>query len=108
MIYRVTYSPTFLEDVRDQVAYLRVEGVSQEIIDRWFGRLFVAVDSLADLPRRHPVDELQSELVGSEIRRLVFAERYLVLYRVDEVQQVVRIDALTHGARDRRELEEKD
>jgi len=104
MRHRVEYSPAFLEDVREQVAYLRKEGVSQETLDRWFGELFDAIDGLHESPKRHPIDEIQTETIGSESRKLVFRERYLVFYRVDEADRRVSVDVLIHGARDRERI----
>jgi hypothetical protein len=98
MTHRVIYAPSFRAAVAAQVDYLRGEQVQGDIIERWFDRLFVLVEGLGELPRRHPVDERMTRELGFEVRKLVYA-RHVITYHVDDTAHEVQLLAMVHGAR---------
>lgn len=97
MIHRVVYSREFIDDVESHVRYLRREGVSAHVIERWYARLYDRVDLLGSMPLRCPVDPVQTQRAGRATRKLVYGD-YLVFYQVDDGSQTVNIITLTHGA----------
>ena len=97
MTYRVIYAPSVREDIRQHVAYLRGESVTAATIEQWYVKLFELIDSLDEWPDRFPVDEVQSEAVGEEIRKLNVGD-YLVFYQVDHERKEVNVFAFMHGA----------
>ena len=100
MSYRVEFAGEFRDNVREQVAYMRRRGMSEQRIESWFGKLFDELDALRESPRRHPVDEVQSQAIGSPSHKKVY-DGYLAFYRVDDERRIVRVDRFVHGARDR-------
>lgn len=100
MKFRVEYSRSFLEDIRNQVGYLREQHVPEETIDRWFGKLLNRIDALEQSPKRHPVDEIQSGAINAPSRKMVHGD-YLVFYTVADAEGRVEVDRFVHGARDR-------
>jgi plasmid stabilization system protein ParE len=98
MNYRVIYSSSVRDNVRDHVRYLVEQHVSAETIERWCQGLFGLVDSLYDMPRRFAVDTAESKRQGFEVRKVHYG-RYLVRYRVDENRRRVEVLSFIHGAR---------
>jgi len=99
MRYVVVYSSRSESELTQQIRYLRACGTPDEVLDAWLGRLFDAVESLADWPERGPVDSIWSDATGEVIRRLAF-EEYVAFYRVDHGAQAVELLTIQHGARD--------
>ncbi len=97
MIYRVVYTREFLHDIDQHVDYLLSEGAGVDTVAAWYTKLFARLDSLDELPHRYPVDERQSELNGSETRKLNYQD-YLVFYFVDEERLCVFLLKFRHGA----------
>jgi plasmid stabilization system protein ParE len=75
--------------------------------DRWYAGLARALESLAQLPRRHPVAP-ESDMLGGELHQMIYGRgrsAYRILYRVFEPEGdepgVVRILHVRHAARQR-------
>lgn len=100
MNYRVIYTPSFRQDIADQVDYFRQQHVADDVIESWFDRLFALVDDLAQWPRRYPVDEGMTKELGFEVRKLLHA-RHVITYYVDDSARQVVLLAMVHGARRR-------
>jgi len=100
MSYRVIYAPSFIDDVRAHIAYLREQHVSDEMIEHWHTRLFERIDSLNEWPRSCPVDPIQTQTTGVETRKQNIGD-YLVFYHVDDAEKHVNVTAFVHGARRR-------
>lgn len=98
MTYRVFYGPAFRDDVRRHVAYLKNEGASDAVVERWFAQLFDLIDSLDQWPRRYPIDPDYDDGSGRETHKANFGD-YLVFYEVDEPSKRVNVLAFMHGAR---------
>ncbi len=79
MIYRVEITPTALADA--EAFYLWLLQSSSINAAVWFNGLFEAINTLASMPERCPVAP-ETEIVGQEIRFLLYAKRYRILYRV--------------------------
>ena len=65
-------------------------------MDRWYGRLFEAMDRLSEWPDRFPIDSFLTRELGRETRKMNF-DRYLVSYQVDHARREVRLAACVHG-----------
>ena len=100
MNYRVIYASSFRDDLGQQVEYLLSQGVSVATINHWFAELYEVSDSLEDLPRRFPVDPVQTGELGQETRKAVVGD-YLVFYQVNEDHKQVDVVAFRHGAKHR-------
>ena len=100
MTYRVIYAESFLEHVETHVDYLLGERVAIDVIEGWYSRLLDRLDRLDELPKRLPVDEVQTRLTGCETRKVKFGD-YLVFYQVDDERKHVNVVGFMHGARRR-------
>lgn len=98
MTYRIIYAPSFLADVRNQIAYMVDEAVPLVTIEQWFNGLYQRLDNLDDMPKRYPVDPVQTSMAGRETRKMTFGD-YLVFYQIDDVSKRVDLVAFVHGAR---------
>ena len=98
MNFRVIYTSTFRQDISEHVDYLRDQHVPDDIIERWYDRLFSRIDDLGNWPKSCPVDEQMTEVIGREVRKLVYA-RHVVTYHVDEQGRSVQVLTMVHGAR---------
>ena len=97
MSYRLIYAPTFRNDIAEQVDFLRARQVPDDIIERWFDRLFERVDQLSQWPKLYPVDERLSRELGVDVRKLVHG-RFVITYQVDDEREGVHLLAMVHGA----------
>ena len=93
--YRVIVSPRAFSDLDAILDYvtLRSPANARRVIDR----LWEAMHGLARLPRRYRVVSGPRQ-PGRSVRRMP-GSNYLVYYRIDDQQQVVRILSVWHGAR---------
>jgi len=102
MAFRVEIAPRALADIEEAFLYIR-QG-SPERASRWLLGIIDAINSLEQMPGRHPVAP-ESEDLGQEVRVLHFGKRHHV-YRVffsvrleGPKQGVVRIFHVRHGVR---------
>jgi mRNA-degrading endonuclease RelE of RelBE toxin-antitoxin system len=100
MTYRIIYAPSFLADVRNQIAYMVDEAVSPATIGHWFSGLYQRLDNLDDMPKRYPVDPVQTSMAGRETRKMTFGD-YLVFYQIDDAGKRVDLVAFMHSAKRR-------
>ncbi len=56
MTHRVLFTESFRGDIASHVRYLREQQVADDIIERWYDRLFARLDDLGTWPRLYPVD----------------------------------------------------
>jgi plasmid stabilization system protein ParE len=98
MNFRVLYTDTFCSNIADHVDYLRSNHVADDIIERWYDRLFSRIDGLSVFPKSGPVDEVITNDLRREVRKLVYG-RYVITYHVDESNQRVLVLAMVHGSR---------
>ncbi len=98
MKYRVVYAPSFVTDVRNQLAYMADQVVAASVIEKWFDSLYRLLDTLEEMPKRYPLDPVQTIMAGRETRKIVFGD-YLVFYQIDETRRQVDLVAFMHGAR---------
>lgn len=98
MTYRVFYTSRVMADIATQVDYLRSRHTGEQVIEIWFGKLFDSLDDLYYMPGRYPVDRLESEKRGREIRKFSFGN-YIIRYRIDTEHQIVYVLSFIHGAR---------
>jgi len=96
--YRVVVASQAQSHISDQVLWLLQAGASQQRADSWFQGLMERVESLADMPRRHSVDELVSAARSQEIRRFAYGP-YVVWFRIREEERIVEVIAFWHGGR---------
>lgn len=96
-------------EVEIEAAYLGRMRFGLPAADRWYAGLVRALESLAQLPRRHPVAP-ESDLLGGEVHQMIYGtglSAHGILYRVLEPEGgspgVVRILHVRHAARQRRD-----
>lgn len=94
--YRVILPPTVKQQITAQVLYIAQDSVDHALA--WEARLRVAIEAIGDMPG-HAEDEDASARLGYTVRKYVFERTYLIHYRVDEAEGVVRIVNFRHGAR---------
>jgi plasmid stabilization system protein ParE len=94
--YRVIISPTVQQQITARVLYIAKDSVDNALA--WEDRRRSAVEAIGDMPG-HAVDEDANDRLGYAVRKYVFERTYLVHYRVDETDGVVRIVNFRHGAR---------
>ena len=98
MSYRVLYAEQFRRQLNEQLDYFEQEGAPAERISNWLNEMSLLMDGLEESPLRFPVANVESEIEGIELRRVVFG-RYLIFYHVHEQQQEVQVYGFRHGAR---------
>ncbi|MBI3838461.1 MAG: type II toxin-antitoxin system RelE/ParE family toxin [Planctomycetia bacterium] len=97
MKYRVIIQPRALADLEAGFEYVALQ--NQPAAARWLSRFLSAIDGLADLPERCSIAR-ESELVGKEIRQLLFGRRpgvWRALFVIES--DAVRVLCLRHSAR---------
>lgn len=93
--YRVIIRPDALQDARNCYEYMA--GYSSEKAVKWFNGLFEVIDSLTTMPQRCAIAP-ESNLIGQEIRCLVYQKYYRILYTIEE--DMVRIHHIRHTSQD--------
>ena len=97
MNYRVIYTDSFQDDLRDHLAYLRSQKVDEDVIEDWYTKLFDKLDSLDEWPRAYRVSESYTADSGLETHKYNFGD-YLVFYQINDQQERVELVAFMHGA----------
>ena len=97
MTYRLTFAPSFEDDVQEKIDWLRGQGVAERVIEAWFVKLYRQLESIAVWPRSYPIDEAYSDSLGRESRKISFKD-HVVIYQVDEAEREVVVVAFVHGA----------
>jgi len=80
MKYPVRITPIALEDAEE--FYLWMSQDSSVNGANWFNRLLAAIDTLSSMPHRCPVAP-EKEIVGQEIRYLLYSKRYRILFGIE-------------------------
>jgi plasmid stabilization system protein ParE len=81
MAYPVRITPIALEDTEE--FYLWIAQYSPAKAANWFNGLLAAIDTLSSMPQRYPVAP-EKEIVGQEIRYLVYSKRYRILFGIED------------------------
>jgi plasmid stabilization system protein ParE len=94
-------------EIEIEAAYLGRMRFGQSVADRWYAGLARALESLSELPHRHPRAP-ESDVMGAAVRQMIYGRgrsAYRVLYRVFEPEQgtsgLVRVLHVRHAARQR-------
>lgn len=98
MSRHLVYAPSFRDDIRQYLRYMRDQHVGEAIVERWFNALFDRIEDLPDWPSRYPVDPIMTRDSGRETRKLNMGN-YLVFYQIDEPGKAINVVAFMHGAR---------
>lgn len=93
MTYRVRITPTALADAEELYLWIAQDSPARAV--KWFNGLFDVIETLASLPRRCPMAP-EAEIVGQEIRCLLYTKRYRILFRVED--DTVMIYHIRHTA----------
>ena len=97
MTYRVVFTPRAREDAME--AFLWLAERSPEAASRWYEGLEKAVASLSKYPKRNPIAEEESKILGLEIRQKLHGRRrgvYRILFTIDG--DTVFLLYVRHGA----------
>lgn len=95
--YAVELTEAALAAITANARYIAVEGQAPVNAQRWLERIWDAVDSLAQSPRRAAKAE-ENAYVGYEVRQLAIDSR-LLLFAVDGRRSKVWIIGLRHAHR---------
>ena len=95
MVYRVRLLPGALQDAKNYYEF--IAAYSPETAVKWFDGLFEVINSLSTMPKRCPIAP-ETDLLGQEVRCLVYQKFYRILYSIDE--NVVRIYHIRHTSQD--------
>jgi plasmid stabilization system protein ParE len=93
LVYRVKLLPGVLQDAKSYYQYIAQDSPENALL--WFNGLFEVIDSLENLPMRCPVAP-ETGLIGKEVRCLLYAQHYRILYGVEK--NTVRIYHIRHTA----------
>jgi plasmid stabilization system protein ParE len=113
MAYRVKLTAPAEADAYS--AFERIREEAPDHAERWLLKLFEALFSLAEMPRRCLLIP-EAEKIGKEIRHLLYGRRsgvYRILFDIQEDSDegpLVRVLRIWHGSRDqirREDLEER-
>jgi toxin ParE1/3/4 len=94
MVYKVTWSPSALADLRDAVHYIRRD--NPQAARRFGEKLVQKAESLSTLPQRGRV----IAKFGDPDLREVFLGPYRIAYRIRPAPPEVEIARIWHGAQD--------
>jgi len=95
--YTVELTDAALSAIADQARYIAVGAESPSNAERWLQRIWDAVDSLDQWPRRAGKAE-ENDYVEYEVRQLIIGS-HLLLFTVDDDRRKVWIIGLRHGHR---------
>ena len=84
-----------LQDARN--CYEFIAGYSPETAVKWFKGVFDVIDSLKTMPKRCPLAP-ETDLIGEEIRYLVYRKHYRILYTIEG--DLVRVHHIRHTAQE--------
>lgn len=98
MKYRVEIPATVHDAIADCVSSLCERGAPLLRVEAWLDRLVSRIESLETMPRRHPISQANSELLGYPVHRMIH-EDHAIFYRVDDRERVVRLLAFRDGRR---------
>ena len=95
--FRVEVTDTAMAAITAQASYIAQDTHAPLGAQRWVDRVWEAVDSLREFPRRAARAE-EDEYVDYEVRELVVGS-HLVLFRIDDERETVFVIGLRHGHR---------
>lgn len=96
--YKVEISQQAKLDLTDIVLYIK-DILSEPSIANKYAELFKKeIDNLQYFPERFAIAD--SELIEGECIRRVVVKNYMIFYRVDEKEQLVKVDRIIYGASD--------
>lgn len=96
--YCVRYSTQAKKDLKAIFSYIAYSLEARQTADRQAGRIRDAVRALDFLPERHPV--VDWEPWHSRMIRRLSVNNYVVYYRVESEQSIVKIMRIVYGGRD--------
>ena len=94
--YRVDIAPSALEQIES--AYDEIHKDSPENAAAWLQKLHQAIDSLEYFPRRCGIIRENNAFDDDVRERLHYSHR--ILFSIDEQNQIVKVHAIRHAARD--------
>lgn len=95
MTFRVVVTDPAMADMEEATDFMWE--VSPIDARRWLSDCWDVIDSLKDLPLRHPLIP-ESDALGLSYRS-IHVHRHRVIYRVDEQRSIVYVVRVYHGAR---------
>ena len=98
MSYRVLYTDQFHEALEAQLSYFTEQATRELRVANWLNELLDLMDSLDESPKRFPVADLESSIVGLGLRQVVFGN-YPAFYSVNDKKRAVQLLGLRHAAR---------
>ena len=98
MSYSVFYSTKAQADLNSIYSYIAFTLNESETANAMFSVITEAIDSLEDMPLRHPPVDREPHK-SRQIRKLP-VKNYLVFYKADKEKQSVEIVRIMYGGRD--------
>ena len=95
MIYSVRYTDQVRNAVLEQARYIAVDCCAPINAERWLERVWDAVDSLEQWPRRCSLAQ-ENDFRSFEIRN-ISVDGYLLAYTIDDDARTVWVIGFRHG-----------
>ena len=95
--FRVEVTDTARAAITAQASYIAHDAHAPLGAQRWVDRVWEALDSLREFPRRAPLAE-ENGYVDYEVRELVVGT-HLILFRINDERETVFVIGLRHGHR---------
>lgn len=97
--YKVELTLTARRDLWGIVYYIQAELCEPQIAQKLYQLLKKKINSLSYLPERNPLMDETDEVRALELRKLL-VKNYSVLYRVDNMRNIVRVARVMYSGRD--------
>jgi plasmid stabilization system protein ParE len=95
MAYDIRLTRSARADLREVMDFLEV--YAPDVATKWYKGLMEALESLQDMPARHPLIHESSHIARS-LRSLLYHSHRLI-YEIDESRRLVHIVRIYHSAR---------
>ena len=98
MKFRVEIPGAVHSQIDECIASLTDRGAPPSRVEAWLLRLIDRIESLDEMPRRYPVSEAMTGVLGYPVYRMIH-EDHAVFYTIDDQRKVVRLIAFRDGRR---------
>ncbi|MBR1815260.1 MAG: type II toxin-antitoxin system RelE/ParE family toxin [Lachnospiraceae bacterium] len=98
MIFRIEYSESARQDLRDIYEYMTINLLASYIAAEQVRRIMENIRSLEQMPNRNPL--YHSEPWRSKGYRFMLVNKYMVFYYTDNKLKIVYIVRILYGGRD--------
>ena len=97
MVYEIVVADSAIEDAKGYAQFILEQSGGITAVDTWMTGLERLIESLAEMPTRFKTIE-EGDAFMIELRQALY-HSHRVIYHVDEVNRVVHVVRIYHGAR---------